>query len=111
MAKDVSDETGGRPGPFPMERPALLARAAKAGARAYLRSRDLPGAVPGLVAQPEARILPRLAEAEARCEAARRAHAPDYRPARHVQILAALLAETAAAQPKASGSSALRRAT
>lgn len=107
--------------PFPMRRPALLARAACTGAAAYARGRDLPGAVPGLLAQPGARILAKLAEAEARCEAARRERAPGYRPARHVQVLAALIAETRAAreapgpaaadQPKASGSSALRRAT
>lgn len=80
---------------FPLTRPRLLARAARTGARLYCRERDLPGAVPGLLARPEAQILPRLAEAEARCEQARRSGAPDYRPARHVQILAALLAEAA----------------
>jgi hypothetical protein len=92
-------------------RPALLARAARRGAAMYRRGRDLPGAVAGLSALPREQIVPRLAEAEALCETARRARAPGYRPARHVQILSALLAETAAAagrQPKASGSDALR---
>ncbi len=97
---------------FPLERPALLARAASAGARSYRRLRDLPGAVHGLLAASEEEILPRLAVAEAEYEAARRAGAAGYRVGRHVQVLAALLAEAGrlAAQPKASGSSALRRA-
>lgn len=82
---------------FPMMRPGLLARTARAGARLYRRERDLPGAIPGLLARPEAQILPRLAEAEARCENERRRGAVEYRPARHVQILAALLAEAGAA--------------
>ncbi len=100
--------------PFPMERPRLLARAARRAARLYRRARDLPGAVPGLLSREEGEIVARLAAAEARCEAERRAGAAGYRPARHLQILAALLAEAGRAradQPKASGSSALRRAT
>ncbi|GMG80856.1 hypothetical protein LNKW23_00680 [Paralimibaculum aggregatum] len=77
----------------PMARPKPLARAARSAARSYRRMRDLPGAVPGLAAAPEAEILPRLAAAEARCEIARQARAAGYRPAQHLQILAALLAE------------------
>ncbi|MEM9146005.1 MAG: DUF6477 family protein [Pseudomonadota bacterium] len=82
---------------FPLSRPGLLARTAHLGARLYRRERDLPGAIPGLLARPEAQILPRLAQAEARCEDERRRRAPEYRPGRHVQILSALLAEAAAA--------------
>ncbi|MEM7188705.1 MAG: DUF6477 family protein, partial [Pseudomonadota bacterium] len=67
-------------------------------AQHYQRRRDLPGAVPGLLAQPEQRILPKLIESEAQCEEARRAKSPAYRPGRHVQVLAALLAEVAAAK-------------
>lgn len=84
---------------FPLTRPSPLARTASAAARLYRRERDLPGAVPGLLARPETQILPRLAEAEARCEDERRRRAPEYRPARHVQILSALLAEAGAAAP------------
>ena len=95
---------------FPMSRPKILIRTARMAARLYRRDRDLPGAVPGLLAEAPAQILPRLVEEEERCETARRARAAGYRPARHVQILAALLAETAAGQVKASGSAALRSA-
>lgn len=80
-----------------MLRPKLLVRTARIGARMYSRARDLPGAIPGLLSQPAEQILPRLIEAEARCEDERRVHSAAYRPAKHVQILAALLAESAAA--------------
>lgn len=94
-----------------MSRPKLLVQTARIGAKNYRRDRDLPGAVPGLLAQTQEMILPRLAAAEAQCELDRRAKSAAYRPARHVQVLAALLAETVAAQAKASGSEALRSAT
>lgn len=92
-----------------MLRPQLLVRTAKIGARLYIRQRDLPGAVPGLLAQPEHRILPQLIEAELKNERERRSKMASYRPARHLQILSALLAE-AAAQAKASGSADFRAA-
>ena len=95
---------------FPMSRPRILVTTARLGAKRYDRQRDLPGAVPGLLAQADSAILPKLAEVEERCEQERRAKSAAYRPARHVQVLAALLAETWRAQPKASGSSALRPA-
>ncbi|MGF1502148.1 MAG: DUF6477 family protein [Paracoccaceae bacterium] len=81
---------------FPLMRPALLSRAASAAARAYRRDRDLPGAIPGLAGQPVATILGRLVSTEAAWEEARRQQAPGYRPARHVQVLSALLAEAGA---------------
>ena len=96
---------------YPMSRPKLLVHTARIGARNYRRDRDLPGAVPGLLAQAQELILPKLAAAEAQCERDRRAKSAAYRPGRHVQILAALLAETVAAQANASGSEALRSAT
>lgn len=78
---------------FPLQRPQMMAEAARLCAARYIRARDLPGAVPGLLAgQPEA-ILPRLLEAEQRCEEERLTGDAAYRPARHLQILAALLAE------------------
>lgn len=92
-------------------RPKILVSTAQYGARRYRRERDLPGAVPGLLSRPQGQILPRLWEAEAHCEQERRARSAAYRPGRHVQILAALLAETDPAnQAKASGSEALRSA-
>jgi hypothetical protein len=80
-----------------MSRPKILVTTAQYGARRYRRSRDLPGAVPGLLAKSEAMILPELTAAEQKCESERRARSAAYRPALHVQILAALLAEAAAA--------------
>lgn len=93
-------------------RPRLLARAAGRVARQYARARDLPGALPGQTGLGPGEIRARLAAAEAGWERARRTGAPGYRPARHVQVLGALLAETAetpgGAQVKASGSAAFR---
>ena len=99
----------------PMSRPRILVTTARIGAARYRRERDLPGAVAGLLSRPTGEILPRLQEAEAQCEEDRLARSAAYRPGKHVQILAALLAEAGraarAAQPKASGSEALRSAT
>ena len=92
-----------------MSRPRLIVRAARTGAKSYKRSRDLPGAVPGLLSKAESAILPMLVATEAKCEDARRSKSPGYRPSQHVQVLAALLAE-AASQAKASGSEAFRLA-
>ena len=84
---------------FPLLRPRTLAACAAIGARRYRRQRDLPSAVSGLLAGEESAILPRLIAEEERCEIARRARSGGYRPAQHVQILSALLAEAAAACP------------
>lgn len=81
-----------------MSRPSILVRTAKIGARFYRRDRDLPGAVPGLLSQPEPSIVPCLLEVDEKCERERRERSCAYRPGKHVQVLAALLAETA---PKA----------
>jgi Family of unknown function (DUF6477) len=96
---------------FPMSRPRILAESARFGARRYRRGRDLPGAVPGLLASGSNAILPRLIDEERRCEEARIGRSAAYRPALHVQILSALLAEASARQAKASGSEAFRSAT
>lgn len=86
---------------FPMRRPKTLATCAQIGAQRYRRQRDLPNAVPGLLAGEARAILPRLVAEERRCEEARLARTAGYRPAEHVQILSALLAEAAAIQPTA----------
>jgi Family of unknown function (DUF6477) len=95
---------------FPLNRPRILADTAQIGARRYRRGRDLPSAVPGLLAGAADAILPRLADEERRCEEARRCRSAAYRPGQHVQILSALLAEAAVTQANASGSEALRSA-
>ena len=89
-------------------RPRLLIETARIGARFYRRKRDLPAALPGLAGGSPAQIVARLGEAERSCEELRAARSPAYRPAIHVQVLSALLAE--AAQAKASGSDSLREA-
>lgn len=93
-------------------RPKLLIETARIGARLYRRERDLAAALPGHAWASREQIVARLGAAERDCEEMRRARAPAYRPAAHVQVLAALLAEAGAlaAQAKASGSASLRRA-
>lgn len=76
-----------------MLRPALMVRAARIAARHYQRRRDLPAAVPGLMTEAERALIGRLAREEAVLEARRRSGAAGYRPARHLQVLAAFLAE------------------
>src|SRR5690625_1135903 len=83
---------------FPLKRPQVMAAAARFCAARYVRARDLPGAIPGLLAARADAILPRLLAAEHQCEEERRAGSAAYRPARHLQILAALLAEAGALQ-------------
>ena len=82
-----------------LSRPKILVRTARIGARHYRRERDLPGAVPGLLNQPVRTIIPRLVDTEERCEEERLAHSAAYRPGKHVQVLAALLAESAGVEP------------
>jgi len=94
-------------------RPKLLIETARIGARLYRRERDLAAALPGMAGGPREQIVARLGEAERSCEEMRRQRAPGYRPAAHVQMLSALLAEASQAvqaQAKASGSESLRRA-
>ena len=92
----------------PLVRPKLLIDTARIGARRYCRARDLAAALPGSSGGGARQIVTCLREAERNCEEMRRARAPAYRPAMHVQVLSALLAE--AAQAKASGSDSLRLA-
>lgn len=96
-------------GTLPLFRPKLLIETAKIGARLYRRERDLGAALPAGAGGGQPRLVARLIESEEQCEALRRARSPAYRPGRHVQVLAALIAE--AGQTKASGSDALRSAT
>ncbi|MFK7943819.1 MAG: DUF6477 family protein [Paracoccaceae bacterium] len=97
-----------------MSRPRILITTAQYGAQRYRRRRDLPGAIAGLLSRSEDQIIPRLTEAEKECEDARVTRSASYRPGKHVQILAALMAEQAAVQgapqANASGSDAFRSA-
>lgn len=89
-------------------RPRILIETARIGACRYHRDRDLGAALPGASGLGAQQIVARLRAVEAECERLRRMGSPAWRPSRHVQVLAALLAE--AAQAKASGSAALRSA-
>ena len=85
-----------------LRRPRLLARAAREGARMYRRERDLPGALPGATGPRRGTdIVSRLLGIEAQIEADRRAGAAGYSPARHVQVLSALVAESLALAARA----------
>lgn len=76
-----------------LHRPRLLVRAARHGLADYRRDRDLRRLV-GLTPQAGARqTLTRLMQEEARIEATRRAGCASYSPARHVDVLIALIAE------------------
>lgn len=79
-----------------IRRPRLLSRAAHAGARVYQRERDLSRLLPQLFGKKA--VLPAIRAAEAACEQERRAGAASYSIARHVSLLAALVAETGAAR-------------
>lgn len=92
----------------PLIRPKLLIEAARIGARRYCRARDLGAALPGNAGGTPVQIIGRLRAAEWASEELRRSRSPGYRPAAHVQVLAALLAE--AAQANASGSDSFRSA-
>lgn len=80
----------------PLFRPQTLIRTARIGAQLYRRERDLAAALPGIAKNAAAAIVAQLQTAERHCETLRRGGSPAYKPARHVQVLAALLAETRA---------------
>lgn len=83
-----------------LRRPRLLITAAKFGLVDYTRCRDLRQALRcgGMVVLPDAEdAVGRLLEAEAALEQMRRTHDAAWRPARHIAVLVALLAEWQAA--------------
>lgn len=73
-----------------LKRPKLLIRAARYGARDYRRSRDMPGAGGHNLAY----VLPWLLDQEDQVNHARLTRDAAYDAARHVRLLAALLAES-----------------
>lgn len=80
----------------PIRRPRLLNRAARAGAAVYRRDRDLARLLPKVFGQRV--VLPAIIAAEAVCENERRGGVATYSVARHVSLLAALVAESGAAR-------------
>lgn len=75
-----------------LRRPRLLMQAARLGLADYRRERDLRRLLPD--ALPTARVLSDLIAVEARMEQNRRQGGIGYSPARHVDALIALMAET-----------------
>lgn len=75
-----------------MRRPPILMQAVRHGLVHYRRGPALKRLAGGEIAA--ARALPRLFEHEARLEEARRSGTAGYSPARHVEVLIALVAET-----------------
>ncbi|MEL7465439.1 MAG: DUF6477 family protein [Pseudomonadota bacterium] len=77
-----------------LTRPRLMTRAARAGAAAYRRDRDLRRFLPklGLSGKRDA-IIAAIRSAEETCEAERRLGAATYSLERHIGLLSALFAE------------------
>lgn len=75
-----------------LRRPPLLVEAARFGVDAYDRTAALPRLI-GAAARGPAQALMALIEREADLEARRRAGTGDYRPARHVELIVALMGE------------------
>ena len=76
-----------------LRRPKLLIRAARFGLAEYNRDRDLRRLMRAQAVPAPTRALPQLIEEEARLEISRKSGAAAYSPARHVEILIALMAE------------------
>ena len=80
-----------------LRRPKLLVRAARFAVADYCRQRCLPRLFPGEGLTRHADILPKLIEREASLDIARRSGDAGYSPARHIEMLAALIVEAKAA--------------
>ena len=76
-----------------LRRPKLLIRAARFGLADYNRERDLRRLMHAPAAPAPTKAVPRLIEEEARLEDIRKSGGAAYSPARHVEVLIALMAE------------------
>lgn len=76
-----------------IERPALLARAARFGADEYRRAVHLPRLLKTAILPRPAAALVQLLDLEAAVNARRTAKQGDYSPAHHVDLLIAISAE------------------
>jgi hypothetical protein len=74
-----------------IRRPRLLMQAARIGIGAYRRGRDLRHLIGGEA--PVDQAITKLISAEQQQESSRIAGTADYSPARHIELLAALIAE------------------
>ena len=100
-----------------LRRPRLLIRAARFGLAEYDRPRDLRRLLRRTTTPTPSRALAILLDYEAMVDELRRSGDVTYSPARHIELLVAIMGEArllprpAADQVKASGISDLRRAT
>lgn len=76
-----------------LRRPRLLIRAARFGLKDYNRDRDLRRLVHTEELPTPSNAIPTLIAEESRLETNRRARDAAYSPARHVELLVALIAE------------------
>ena len=76
-----------------LRRPRLLMRAARFGLGDYRRERDLRRLVTTTATTTPEETVPQLLSVEERLEATRLAGDASYSPARHIDVLIALLAE------------------
>jgi hypothetical protein len=82
-------------------RPSLLVRAARFGLPDYRRDRDLTRLIGPANGEGGPALLPALLEAESQMEAQRREGDLGYSIARHIELLAALMAEVRLSRPSA----------
>ncbi|QMU57526.1 MAG: hypothetical protein GKR98_04505 [Boseongicola sp.] len=76
-----------------LRRPRLLIRAARLGMSDYSRDRTLPRLISAHASKRPEETVRYLLEAEAKAECGRRDGNAGYSPARHIEILIALMAE------------------
>lgn len=76
-----------------IQRPSLLIRAARLGAKDYSRNRELRRIIPGSGYLSPEKAVPILLEEEEALEAIRRCGDASYSAVRHVRVMIALLAE------------------
>ena len=80
-----------------LRRPKLLVRAARFAVVDYCRQRCLQRLFPGEGLRAQEEILPKLIETEAALDMERLSGDARYSPGRHIEMLAALIAEAKAA--------------
>ncbi len=83
-----------------LRRPRLLVQAARAGLSGYSRKRDLRRLLKTEDLPLPGAVLPRLMAEEERLDLARREGEADYDVQRHILLLIAIIAETAASAPR-----------
>ena len=94
-AHDVADRIAA------LSRPRLLVRAARFAAAHFQRSRDLRGILRAQTTPPPLRALVQLLDLEEAVNEARLRGGMQYRSTRHIELLGAIIAESAVLTPQA----------